>query len=181
MVRAHRLSPVLVAFAIAAGTSAGCSFTPTSPTPIQVLQGQVQTLLPPSGLMVADRSITTDASTQFYLAGQPTTYMALVVGQRITVRGQSTASQLLATQIDLEPVSSPPEFPVAGVVHNLSGERAAFEFTLNGTPLRGDTATVFLGAPQFNHLANGAYVHAMAAERTGFTYLVNIAILPGGR
>ena len=145
----------------------------------EVVQGEIQTLVSPDGLTVAGRSITTNASTLFFANGQPTTYNALVVGEQVTVKGQATGSALLAAQIDIDSVIVLPEFPVIGVVANLQGTAAAFDFTVGGASVRGDAATIFQNGAQFTNLANGVSVQVQASQRTGFVYAVRIAISPG--
>jgi hypothetical protein len=65
---------------------------------------------------------------------------------------------------------------VNGVIAGFTGTPAAFEFTVNGTLVKGDAATEFFGNSQFAELANGQTVTVKGTQMSGFVYATRIHV-----
>jgi hypothetical protein len=147
------------------------------------LEGRVESLPPTTAagaLVVAGMTVTTDSSTLFTLQGQSATFNSLELGQRVHVKGQTSGSgsgsSLLAREVKIQNTNTSTGLNVNGVVSGFTGTATAFQFTVNGTLVKGDTATEFFGNSQFNELVNGVTVTVKGAQRDGFVYATRIHI-----
>lgn len=143
------------------------------------LEGRVESLPPttPSGtFVVAGRTVTTDANTLYYLQGQPAAFTDLELGQRVHVKGQGGTSSLLARLVNIQNTNTDVGLNLNGVISGFSGTPSDFQFTVNGTLVKGDSQTVFFGNSQFLELVNGATVVVKGSQRSGFVYATRIHI-----
>jgi hypothetical protein len=143
------------------------------------LEGRVESLPPTTPaltLVVAGRTVTTDASTQFLLHGSPATFASLELGQRVHVKGEASGTSLLAREVKIQNTNTGTGLNLNGVISGFSGTPAAFEFTVNGQLVKGDTGTVFFGNSEFAQLVDGAIVEVKGSQRSGFVYAVRIHV-----
>lgn len=143
------------------------------------LEGKVEALPPTTAalsFMVAGQLVTTDVDTKFFMQGAPALFTDLQVGQRVHVKGQAGATSMLASQVNIQNTHTDVGLNVNGVVSNFTGTASAFEFTVNGTLVKGDANTVFFGNSQFAHLADGQTVTVKGTQNTGFVYATRIHV-----
>jgi len=143
------------------------------------LEGRVESLPPTTAalnLVVAGRTVTTNAATTFYVAGAPASFSSLEVGQRVHVKGQTNAGTLLARTIDIQNTNTAIGVNLNGTVSNFTGTAAAFQFEVDGRLVKGDALTEFFGNSRFLDLANGARAEVKGAQRDGFVYAQRIHV-----
>jgi hypothetical protein len=143
------------------------------------LEGRVESLPPTTPIgtfVVAGRTVTTDSSTLYYLHGQPAVFADLVLGQRVHVKGQGSTSSLLARLVNIQNTNTDVGLNLNGVISGFSGTPADFQFTVNGTLVKGDSQTVFFGNTQFLELVDGATVVVKGSQRSGFVYATRIHV-----
>jgi len=120
--------------------------------------------------------VQTDATTTFLVNGAPGTFASLAVGQRVHVKGQSTATALMARQIDIQNTNVDIGVNVNGIVAHFIGTATAFQFDVDGRVVHGDTLTTFFGNSAFADLANGVRVEVHGSQRDGFVYATRIHV-----
>jgi hypothetical protein len=143
------------------------------------LEGRVESLPPTTAagsLVIAGRTVLTNAATKFYLQGQPATFADLALGQRVHVKGETGAAGMLATSIDIQNTNTSTGLNINGIVSGFTGTRAAFEFTVDGRLVKGDAATELYGNTQFSELVNGARVQVKGAQRDAFVYATRLHV-----
>lgn len=147
------------------------------------LEGRVELLTPtpaPPSFVVAGQMVTTNASTTFYLHGQPAAFADLELGQRVHVKGQTTgtgtSASLLAREVNIQNTSTSTGLNLNGVISGFKGTASGFEFTVNGQLVKGDAATEFFGNSQFAQLINGAVVEVKGSQRSGYIYAVRLHV-----
>jgi hypothetical protein len=138
------------------------------------LEGRVESVTAPDSLFIAGRAVVTSGSTVFLANGQTVGFSALTIGQRVAVRGQSTAAALVAGRLEIFAVISASN--VNGAITVFTGTRSAFQFSVGGTEVQGDAGTMFASGSQFNELANGILVKIAGVQRSGFVYASSIEI-----
>lgn len=140
------------------------------------LEGNIESLSPPTTLVVAGRTVSVGSGTSFTASGQAASFGSLIVGQRIAVKGQTGGAALTATVVDILTPVSVGSLNMTGIIANFSGTQSAFQFTANGTQVRGDSVTTLDPSSQFNELGNGLSVQVAGAPRTGYVYATRITI-----
>jgi hypothetical protein len=140
------------------------------------IEGRIESLTPPTTLVVAGRTITTGTSTAFTAGGQTVAFDVLGVGQRITAKGQSGGSALIAAQVDVLTPIVIGNLSLNGVMSNVTGTRSTFQFMVGSTPVQGDAATIFDAGSQFNELGSGLIIAVTGVQRTGFVYATRLNI-----
>lgn len=143
------------------------------------LEGRVESLPPttaPLSLVVSGRPVTTEASTTFFLNGQPASFAALAVGQRVHVKGQMNGAALAAREIMIQNTNVDVPVNINGIVSQLLMTAPTFQFQVEGQLIKGDALTEFNGNSQLSDLANGARVEVKGAQRDGFVYASRIHV-----
>jgi hypothetical protein len=140
------------------------------------IEGRIESLAPPNSFVVAGRTVSTGASTTFTAAGQTVAFDVLGIGQRITVKGQSSGSALIAAQVDVLTPVVIGNLSLNGGISNFTGTRGAFQFTVGGTQVQADAATIFDAGSLFNEMANGLTIAVTGVQRTGFVYATRLTI-----
>lgn len=143
------------------------------------LEGKVESLTPeatPPSLIVAGRTVTTTPTTSYWQNGQASTFAALALGQRVHVKGESSGGSLVAREIKIQNANTGTGLNYNGTISAFSGTRSAFQFTVNGTLVKGDAATEFFGNSQFLELVDGARVEVKGSQREGYVYATRIHI-----
>ena len=141
------------------------------------LEGRVESLPPTTAalsLVVAGRTVMTDANTTFYLGGAPVSFSSLEIGQRVHVKGQTNAGSLLARSIDIQNTNTTIGVNLNGTVSAFTGTAAAFQFQVDGRLVKGDALTEFYGNSRFLDLVNGGKVEVKGSQRDGFVYAQRI-------
>ncbi len=143
------------------------------------LEGRIESLPPTTAALTfvaAGMTVTTDASTTFFLRGAPASFTTLEIGQRVHVKARTSGGALLATTVDIQNTNTSIGVELNGVVSTFSGTAAAFQLTVNGTLIKGDAATEFFGNSLFTDLANGRTVEVKGSQRDGFVYAVRLHV-----
>jgi hypothetical protein len=148
------------------------------------LEGRVESLPPttdPGSLTVAGRTVTTNASTQIRQGGTSgLTLDDLEIGYRVHVTGSAAGSSLLASFIEIQNTITTIPVNVNGVIDDLGGSAADFQFEIGSRLVKGDANTEFFGdgdsADSFADLADGIRVEVKGLQRDGFVYAQRIHI-----
>lgn len=127
-------------------------------------------------LVVAGRIVTTDANTIFDIGGAAGDFSDLQIGFRVHVKGQTSGSDLLATSVTVQNTNVDIQFPINGIVTNLSGTADAFEFEIGRHLIKGDTATEFFGNSEFDDLADGVRAEVKTQLRDGYFYATRLHV-----
>jgi len=128
------------------------------------LKGLVEALPPTTSALsfrAAGKTIVTNASTVFVKGGISRTFADLGLGNRVEVKGTLSGDTLTAARVEIEergipaptpgpgpnPGPNPPgpgaQVELKGTVSGLTGTASSFTFTVNGTTVKGDSATKF--------------------------------------
>ena len=137
------------------------------------LEGRVEALPPTTAagaLVVAGRTVTTDAETRILSGNTTLDFAALAIGQRVHVKGSSSGTSLLAGVIDIQNTNVDIPVPINGDIANFSGTADDFQFEIDGQLIRGDAATEFFGNSEFSDIANGRRAEVKGLLRNGFVY-----------
>lgn len=137
------------------------------------LEGRVEALPPTTAagaLMVAGRTVTTDAETRILSGNMTLDFTVLAIGQRVHVKGTSSGTSLLAGVIDIQNTNVDIPVPINGDVANFSGAADDFQFEIEGRLIRGDAQTGFFGNSEFSDIANGRRAEVKGLLRNGFVY-----------
>jgi hypothetical protein len=143
------------------------------------LEGRVESLPPttaPKTLVVAGRTIATNDVTQFLRGGAPVTFADLVIGVRVHVTGRSSGGSLLASLVEIQNTNADLPVEINGLVAQLTGTSAQFQFEVDGRLIKGDALTEFFGGSAFGDLANGRRVEVKGQQRDGFVYASRIHV-----
>ncbi len=156
------------------------------------IEGRIEALPPAVAagtLVVAGRTIATDASTTIRQGDTVKSFADLAVGQRVHVKGQTSGATFLARLILIQ--NTNPDLPVQvnGIVQNLSGSELAFQFTVDGRLVTGDANTAFVGdggrGGGFRDLKNGVRVEVKGvlqqADSGASIYAVRIKVNTSGQ
>jgi hypothetical protein len=148
------------------------------------LEGRIESLPPstPAGtLVVAGRTVTTNAGTLFILHGGSASFSDLAAGERVHVKGQTTAGTLLAQSIDIQNTKT--DLPgddddedggqdssasIEGPLTAKSGSAPALTLTVSGTTVRtsADTQVQRRGDTQdLTVLATGMTLHVVGTRQ----------------
>jgi hypothetical protein len=145
------------------------------------LEGRIESLTPAEpALVVAGRKVTTSAQTIIRDSNDATKAFAdLAVGQRVHVKGTLGADSILADSIRIQNTDVAIPVNVNGIVGQLSGTSALFDFLVDGRKIKGDTTTVFFGDAGllgFSALKDGARVEVTGEMREGYVFAVRIHV-----
>lgn len=144
------------------------------------VEGRIESLpaAPAGTLVVAGRTISTDANTRILMGSQVKAFADLVVGQRVHVKGQPTNGTLLASLVDIQNDNTALPVNVNGIIASLGGSStpAAFEFTVDGTLVKGDATTEFFGGTVYADLMVGARVEVKGQQGNGFVTALRVKV-----
>ena len=143
------------------------------------LEGRVESLPPTTlagELVVAGRTVRTNATTAFRHGNDSATFASLALGYRVHVKGETEGSVLLAREVKIQNTNTGGGLNANGVISGFSGTRSAFQFTVNGQLIKGDAATEFFGNSDFLELVNGATVEVKGSQRDGYIYATRIHV-----
>jgi hypothetical protein len=146
------------------------------------LEGRVESLPPTTAagsLVVAGRTVITNATTKFYLQGQTATFADLALGQRVHVKGQTGTGGMIASSVNIQNTNTDTGLNINGIVAGFTGTRQAFQFTVDGRLVKGDLATELFGNTQFSELVNGARVEVKGSQRDAFVYAMRLHVSGG--
>ena len=146
---------------------------------LEQLEGQIESLPPVSaaGTVVIDGTVVeVNGSTTFENGSAPAAFSDLALGIRVHVSGKADGAKILATDIDIQNTNATRPVIVNGIVSGFTGTASAFQFTVNGTLVKGTTATGFTGNSAFNDLANGVRVEVEGEPRNGFVTAESIHV-----
>jgi hypothetical protein len=127
-------------------------------------------------LVVAGRVVMTDANTIFNIGGASGDFADLQIGFRVHVKGQASGLDLLATSVTVQNTNVDIQFPINGIVANLSGTADAFEFEIGRHLIKGDTATEFFGNSEFDDLVDGVRAEVKSQLRDGYFYATRLHV-----
>jgi len=147
------------------------------------LEGRVEALPPataPLTFKAAGRLVKTDASTKFVDGGAARTFADLQIGMRVHVKGAPSADAIAATIVELQNSQAAIQVELNGIVSSLTGAASGFQFMVNGTLVKGDTATSFFGdgdgPAAFSDLKNGLRVEVKGQQQNGFVSATRIHV-----
>ncbi len=144
------------------------------------LEGRIEALPPttaPMTFIVAGRHVTTNDLTRFYFRGdEAATFADLEVGMRVHVKGRRSGDTLTAAIVHIQNPKVDLPVNINGIVRNLEGTVAAFQFTVDGRLVKGDTETAWQGNSRFSDLANGKRVEVKGQLRDGYVYALRIHV-----
>jgi hypothetical protein len=146
---------------------------------LQQIEGRVESLPPtqPAGtLLVAGRTITTDAQTVIRQGSVTKAFADLEVGQRVHVKGTLTGTTFVASIIEIQNTQTDVPVVVNGIVSGLTGNELAFQFTVDGRLVKGDGLTQFYGNSMFDGLKNGVRVEVKGQQQDAAIYAVRIHV-----
>lgn len=147
------------------------------------LEGRVEALPPATAAQTfkaAGRVVKTDGSTQFVEGGATRSFADLQIGERVHVTGTMAGDVLTAAIVTIQNTNAAIPVEVNGIVDGLTGSASAFQFTVGGRPIHGDSTTTFFGdgdkPDTFADLKNGATVEVKGEQRNDFVFASRIHI-----
>ena len=147
----------------------------------QEIEGRVESLPPtqPAGtLVVAGRTVKTDAATVIKHGSQTGAFADLAVGMRVHVKGRVEGEAIVASIIEIQNTQTDIPVTVNGIVQGLTGSELAFQFTIDGRLIKGDHQTQFYGGASstFANLKSGVRVEVKGQQQDGAIYAVRIHV-----
>ena len=147
------------------------------------LEGRIESLPPTQAantLVVDGRTVTTTTTTAIRDGNDAAkAFTDLAIGQRVHVKGTLGVDSIVADSILIQNTNIAIPVNVNGIVDQLSGTSASFEFLIDGRKIKGDTTTVFFGDTGllgFSALKNGARVEVKGEMRDGSVFAVRIHV-----
>lgn len=144
------------------------------------LEGRVESLPPTTAagsFVVAGRTVITSSSTTFYLQGQTATFADLALGMRVHVKGQTGTGGMTASSVNIQNTNTSAGLNINGTISGFTGTRAAFQFTVDGRLVKGDTATELFGNTLFSEVVNGARVDVKGSQRDAYVYATRLHVI----
>jgi hypothetical protein len=148
---------------------------------LEQLEGRIDSLPPvtAAGTFVVDGTVVeTNAKTTFTNGGANATFADLALGIRVHVAGTADGAKILAVTVDIQNTDATLPVIVNGIVAGFSGTAASFQFTVDGTLVKGNTTTTFSGNSAFADLANGRRVEVKGQPGNGFVLATSIHVNP---
>lgn len=148
---------------------------------LEQLEGRIDSLPPvaAAGTFVIDGTVVeTNAKTTFTNGGASATFADLALGIRVHVAGTADGTKILATSVDIQNTDATLPVIVNGTVSGFSGTAASFQFTVDGTLVKGDSTTTFTGNSAFADLANGSRVEVKGQPGNAFVQATSIHVNP---
>ena len=147
------------------------------------LEGRIESLPPTQAantLVVDGRTVTTTTTTAIRDGNDAAkAFTDLAIGQRVHVKGTLGVDSIVADSILIQNTNVAIPVNVNGIVDQLSGTSASFEFLIDGRKIKGDTTTVFFGDTGllgFSALKNGARIEVKGEMRDGYVFAVRIHV-----
>jgi hypothetical protein len=146
------------------------------------LEGRIESLTAAdSSLVVAGWAVATNIRTTFRDGNNVTkTFADLAIGQRVHVKGTLGVESIVADSILIQNTNAAVPVNVNGIVDELNGSAASFEFLVGGRKIKGDAATVLYGdvggSLPFAALKDGLRVEVKGEMRDGHVYAVRIHV-----
>jgi len=148
---------------------------------LEQLEGRIDSLPPvtAAGTFDVDGTVVeTNTNTTFTNGGASATFAALALGIRVHVAGTADGAKILAASVDIQNTDATLPVIVNGIVAGFSGTAAAFQFTVDGTLVKGNATTTFSGNSAFSDLANGRRVEVQGQPGNGFVLATSIHVNP---
>ena len=148
---------------------------------LEQLEGRIDSLPPvaaASTFVVDGTVVETNAKTTFTNGGASATFADLALGIRVHVAGTADGAEILAASVDIQNTDATLPVIVNGIVAGFSGTAASFQFTADGTLVKGNTTTTFSGNSTFADLANGRRVEVQGQPGNGFVQATSIHVNP---
>lgn len=146
-------------------------------------EGRIESLpptQPADTLVVGGRTVTVSTQTQIRDGSATLTLAALVVGQRVHVKGRLDGASIAAAAIELQNTNAWVSVVINGVVESVSGTASTFTLFVGGREIRGDVATTFFGSGDtpltFAALVAGAAVNVKGQQRDAYVYAERIHV-----
>jgi hypothetical protein len=148
---------------------------------LEQLEGRIDSLPPvaAAGTFVVDGTLVeTNAKTTFTNGGASATVADLGLGIRVHVAGTADGAKILAVTVDIQNTDATLPVIVNGLVADFSGTAASFQFTVDGTSVKGNSTTSFAGNSAFADLTNGSRVEVKGQPGNGFVLATSIHVNP---
>jgi hypothetical protein len=145
------------------------------------LEGRIDALPPIAAagtFVIGTRIVETNGSTTFVNGGATAAFANLAVGVRVHVSGTADGLKLLATRVDIQNTDATLPVIINGTVAALTGTQASYQFTVDGTVVKGDSTTSFTANSAFTDLANGRRVEVKGLPGNGFVTATSIHVNP---
>ena len=149
------------------------------------LEGRIESVTQvDASLVVAGWTVTTNTLTVFRDGNNATKAFAdLAVGQRVHVKGMLGADAVVADSVLIQNTNAAVPVNVNGIVDELSGSAASFEFLIGGRKIKGDSTTVLYGdsggSLPFAALKDGLRVEVKGEMRDAHVFALRIHINGG--
>ena len=148
---------------------------------LEQLEGRIDSLPPvtPAGTFDVDGTVVeTNAKTTFTNGGASATFADLALGIRVHIAGTADGAKILAVTVDIQNTDATLPVIVNGIVSGFSGTAASFQFTVDGTLIKGNATSSFIGNSAFADLANGKRVEVQGQPGNGFVLATSIHVNP---
>ncbi len=144
---------------------------------IQV-EGRITSIDKTAGTMiVGNKTITTDSSTIIRHGSTTYPFDHLEAGYRVHVAGSATTGGVLAKTIELQNDIATIQVTVNGTLDaDPTGTASAFEFTVGGQKVKGDSTTQFTGKNGFADLKKGVRVEVKGQQQNGYVQATSIHV-----
>jgi hypothetical protein len=187
---AHRLRLAIAAVAVVA--LAGCgdeSGNPLAPAPStsngtssEQINGTIQSVSPPSTLVVSGQSIQTTSGTTIRQSGLPLAFGDLRAGLAVQIAATRQGSTLTASTIDVTSSASTVGTPrtIRGEVLDVSGSADNFTLRVGGETVRGNGASIIREGSRtrsFGEIDRGDEVEVDGLEREMYVYAEAVDVL----
>jgi hypothetical protein len=143
------------------------------------LEGRIDSLPPvaAAGTFVINGTVVeTSAGTSFVQGSSTAAFTDLVLGMRVHVSGTADGTKIKATRVDIQNTNATLPVIVNGTVAGFTGSASNFQFTVDGTLVKGDSTTGFSGNSSFSDLANGKKVEVKGQPGNGFVFATSIHV-----
>ena len=143
------------------------------------LEGRIEAVpdtTPEDDLVVAGRTVLTDASTTFYFGNATGDFDDLQIGWRVHVKGTMSGADLLASVVMVQNVNPDIQYPINGIIEAFTGDEDAFEFMIGRHLIKGDDQTEFFGNTAFDDIADGERAEVKTWLRDGHFYAFRLHI-----
>ena len=143
------------------------------------LEGRIEAFpdtTPEDDLVVAGRTVLTDASTTFYFGNATGDFDDLQIGWRVHVKGTISGTDLLASVVMVQNVNADIQYPINGIIEGFTGDEDAFEFMIGRHLIKGDDQTEFFGNTEFDDIADGERAEVKTLLRDGYFYAFRLHI-----
>jgi hypothetical protein len=142
----------------------------------QQVEGRIEAIdTAAKSLVVGGKTILTNTSTVLRHGNDSYSFADLQVGWRVHVAGTPATGGVLASTIEVQNTNGDIQVNVNGTVQALQGTASAFQFTVDGRLVKGDTATAFTKGA-FASLHNGSRVEVKGQQQNGYVYAKTIHV-----